>query len=794
MFDEAILKDCLKQYKEGFVERFADERFKWEAVKWFQDHWNINAENFYQMFTDATEKTYSLLASMNNFPRGMIQVYSEQDPEAVRAMFINLFDESKDVVERTAKFQADAQALCDRLSPGKQHFQRPMAISVYLWLYNPDKYSIYKYTTFRKASVYLRNDYKPKKGDCVQNIRENIKMMERVREILASDQELVSLFKSQLDDKCYEDPDFVTLANDFEFYIATVVADINDSGHWLADDYSPEISKETWKELLSNNEVIDTRGIEVLTRMLHYGGQATCSQLAEEYGENASFYNFGSTSLAMRVAKETGCPLWIDSAGKENYWSILYVGRYASKDESGNFVWKMRPELKEALEETDLSYVKLYADEQTAESIDLNSLHSDAACKKWMNAIVVALRELGGYANRQDVHEKVIELYEVSEEDLSQKLKSGASKVLNDIDWARNFLRYEGILSSGSSTGIWELSELGKKIIISDDLAGKIIAKWSKINAAKRDNEPIPEIDLSAFYEYLSIKTPELKKYERADFLSEVFMSTERYDTLRALLLKKKNLILQGAPGVGKTFAARRLAYSIMGYKDESRVEFIQFHQNYSYEDFIMGYKPAGDSFELEPGIFYEFCKKASEDKERPYFFIIDEINRGNMSKIFGELLMLIESDYREREIKLAYNKKSFYVPENLYIIGMMNTADRSLAMIDYALRRRFSFYTMEPGFASEGFQDYQKKFKNDVFDALIERIRDLNMEITKDSSLGSGFCIGHSYFCGQTDVTDEWMQSVVEYDILPMLEEYWFDEPAKLQKWQNILRGVFND
>ena len=271
-------------------------------------------------------------------------------------------------------------------------------------------------------------------------------------------------------------------------------------------------------------------------------------------------------------------------------------------------------------------------------------------------------------------------------------------------------------------------------------------------------------------------------------------MTQERYDTLRGLLMKKKNLILQGAPGVGKAFAAKRLAYSIMGCEDESRIESIQFHQSYSYEDFIMGYKPSGDSFELEPGIFYDFCRRASDDKERPYFFIIDEINRGNMSKIFGELLMLIESDYREKELKLAYNKKPFYVPKNIYLIGMMNTADRSLAMIDYALRRRFSFFTMEPGFSSEGFQKYQKSFENDVFDTLIERIRELNMEITKDGSLGSGFCIGHSYFCGQTEVTDEWMQSVVEYDILPMLEEYWFDEPTKLQKWQNILRGVFND
>lgn len=290
------------------------------------------------------------------------------------------------------------------------------------------------------------------------------------------------------------------------------------------------------------------------------------------------------------------------------------------------------------------------------------------------------------------------------------------------------------------------------------------------------------------------IGSEQAESYSKEDFLSEVYMTSEKYDSLKGLLLNKKNIILQGAPGVGKTFAAKRLAYSIMGVKDESRVEFIQFHQNYSYEDFIMGYKPSGEGFELQNGIFYKFCQKASNNQEVPYFFIIDEINRGNMSKIFGELLMLIEKDYRGKKLTLAYNGLPFSVPKNVYIIGMMNTADRSLALIDYALRRRFSFFAMEPGFSSDGFRQYLDSFNDDTFYALIEKIKDLNFEIAKDPSLGSGFCIGHSYLCGQDECTDEWMQSVVEYDILPMLEEYWFDEPAKIQKWQNILRGVFND
>ena len=269
-------------------------------------------------------------------------------------------------------------------------------------------------------------------------------------------------------------------------------------------------------------------------------------------------------------------------------------------------------------------------------------------------------------------------------------------------------------------------------------------------------------------------------------------MTEARYDMLVSVLKNKKNIILQGAPGVGKTFAAKRLAYSVMGEKDESRIELIQFHQSYSYEDFMMGYKPAGDGFELKYGIFYRFCQKAANQPDQDFLFIIDEINRGNMSKIFGELLMLIEKDYRGTKATLAYNGLPFAVPKNLYIIGMMNTADRSLAMIDYALRRRFSFFDIEPGFDSEGFVSYQTALNNETFNELVNAVKQLNKEIAADRSLGKGFCIGHSYFCSQTVCSDEWVRSIVDYDILPMPAEYWFDDASKLQRWENILRGVF--
>ena len=281
-------------------------------------------------------------------------------------------------------------------------------------------------------------------------------------------------------------------------------------------------------------------------------------------------------------------------------------------------------------------------------------------------------------------------------------------------------------------------------------------------------------------------------EYTKKDFLNEVFLSEDDYDNLRALLLDKQNIILQGSPGVGKTFSAKRLAYSILGEKDDSKVQLVQFHQNYTYEDFVIGYKPNEDGgFYLRPGVFYNFCKRAQQHPDGKYFFIIDEINRGNLSKILGELMMLIEKDYRGETLVLPYNQEEFSVPKNLYIIGMMNTADRSLAMMDYALRRRFSFFDMKPGFSTDGFKAYQRSLANEDFAKLVSAIIDLNKVIESDDSLGSGFCIGHSYLCNKTDVDRDWLKRVVKFDIAPMLREYWFDNDTKFNNEVQKLKSI---
>jgi 5-methylcytosine-specific restriction protein B len=288
----------------------------------------------------------------------------------------------------------------------------------------------------------------------------------------------------------------------------------------------------------------------------------------------------------------------------------------------------------------------------------------------------------------------------------------------------------------------------------------------------------------------VSVQT-EFEEYTKDQALAELFMDGTQLDKILDALEYKKNIILQGPPGTGKTFMAKRIAYLMLGEVDETRIEMIQFHQSYSYEDFIQGYRPTEDhSFKLENGVFYRFCKRAQADPNKEYFFVIDEINRGNLSKIFGELMLLIEADKRGKKysVPLTYSQgleSRFYIPENVYLIGTMNTADRSLAVVDYALRRRFAFISVDPIFDNK-FRKWLLDLKvGEVLTARIQnKIRALNEQIKADTNLGKGFCIGHSYFCNVPPGTggEPWYDNIIEHEVGPLLREYWFDNEEKAE------------
>lgn len=676
MFNQLRLKEALRQYKKDFVAtHWNEEKYKWEAVKCFQDNWDIHAADFEDMLSQSLSKTSNLLASTNNFPAGMIIEFAHAAPEKVRAMYMDLFDESKDVFGRIESFKKQSNILIKKYkSTAKQHYQHENAITTYLWLRYPDKYYVYKYSEARSVSNKLDSNYKFKKGSYTDNLKNFYDFYNEIRESLKRDSTLIDLFKSQLTDDCYPDSELRTLTFDVGFYI------------------SRNISKPADKE----------------------SNQADSDDM--EFTEKPK-------------SSEEHRYWWLNANPKIWSFSNLqtsHVQEYTLFNENGN----KRRVFQNFLDARAGDLVIGYESNPVKQVVALAKVSAANDGKK------ICFEKTESLVNPID-YRTLKECPELEQMEFFQNPNGTFFKLTKD--------EYEFIM----------------------DMI--------------REENPLTSKDMNT-------------SYTKKDFLSEVYMSENQYDRLSGVLLNKMNLILQGAPGVGKTFTAKRLAYSLMGEKDDSRIKFVQFHQNYSYEDFVMGYRPSGDSYELKYGIFYQFCKKAENQPDKKFFFIIDEINRGNLSKIFGELLMLIEKDYRGTKATLAYNGMPFSVPKNLYIVGMMNTADRSLAMIDYALRRRFSFFEMAPAFESKGFKEYQHSLDNRTFNELISEIVKLNGEISRDKSLGKGFCIGHSYFCGKTKetCTNEWMQSVVNYDILPMLSEYWFDDDTKVQRWDHILHGVF--
>ena len=806
MFNRQKLQDVLTVYKKALASGWwLDERYKWIAVKNFHRNWKPETENFADMLNRSLEIARNILGSRGTYPRAAIVELAGYAPGEVRAMFEALFDESGDVVGRIADFKERAGVLWKEYrTDGTQHYQTENAISTYLWLRYPDKYYIYKFSEVKAVADALESDYTFKMGHYADNLRNFYKLYDEINAVLKEDPELSEILKSKLTDDCCPDKELKTLTIDVGFYISRQYGGDTpdeDGAEWFGLDYDPGITVDDWGRLLRDPEVFTEKSLQIVARMKDYGGMATCTQLAEKYGEDPGFYNGGSTHLAKRVCNAMGMEIAVREDGSEKLWPVLDTGRYAGSEESGVFVWRLRDELSEALDRFDLSGVKLYSDRKTRYWMyspgENANLWDRCLADGVMSVGWDELGDLNEYSSKTKIAGRMNEVYS-SDTDYTltgAALWNFAHEVrIGDVVYARKGVK--AVIGRGIVESDYEYDESREvhchirrvkweKIDREFRTARMTFYELTKPEAIRALEDDVSDVEL--------ISPEAFKPYTKSDFLSEVYMTEKNYDDLVGILENKKNIILQGAPGVGKTFAAKRLAWSVMGEQDESRVELVQFHQNYSYEDFVMGFKPVEERFELKEGIFYRFCQKASNRPYDKFFFIIDEINRGNLSKIFGELLMLIENDHRGDKVVLAYNGIKFSVPDNLYIIGMMNTADRSLALIDYALRRRFSFFEMEPGFKTEGFKKHQAAQNSEKLDKLIEKTEELNDAISEDSSLGKGFRIGHSYFCfNENNVcTDERLRMIVEFDIIPTLEEYWFDNRAEFENWRDVLRGA---
>ena len=647
--NEEILAEILERYKEKLPEIRPNEIYKWHATKKFQDAWDPHAENVAAMLEEALSGANNLLTGYLYYPKNMLLAFAQVNPQETINALLDLFDEKRDLKTRLQEFKIAAQILLEKLNetyineggaPAKNDYQDPRAASAYLAFRHPEHNYLYKSSMYVAFTKRMGMPAVKNKFDKAVAFKQ---LCDQVLDYLNTNKpEVIKLSDSLLSDELKAiDPEHHLLVQDI-FYFINHYDSVDGNDDLPKDEYNPKISTEEWKLILQDRSVITENNLVVLQR-LNEVGRATCTELAQKFGETKNFYNSNISSFAEKVAKVTNCELFIRDDGSTAYWRICCLGEDATKDQLGSFVWELRPELKKALE----------------------------------------------------------------------SLGSGLTKCFD------------------------------------------------------------------------------LEPYTDADFLEQVYIDAEELTTLKTLLKRKKNLILQGSPGTGKTFLSKRLAYCMMGVKDPKRIEMVQFHQSSTYDEFVIGYRPTEDgSFRVQSGVFVQFCNKAAADPGHDYFFIIDEINRANISKVFGELLMLIEADHRSETISLAVEGRSFKVPENLFIIGMMNTADRGLALIDYALRRRFAFYEMKPAFENANFQN--KLAGNERLIALSKAVIELNHHIAEDPTLGRGFCIGHSYFCGE-EITDTDADLILQYELIPLLEEYWFDEPDTVKAEVAKLRAAIS-
>ena len=826
-FDVDALEAIIEKYESDIEEVRKNELYKWEAAYCFKQHWNASASDFAAMLDSALSKADNLLVGAMYYPKGMLSIFAHNDPASVRKAMAALFDESKPLRLRLEEFSSKAAEMLDHENamrsergdaPAKNHFQDPRAMSVYLAFANTGENYLYKTEMYRKFAKAIGVDYPGNKFDKVVAYRE------LCDDLLAYLEEnhpgLIEKSDGLLAPEYADiDPSHHILVQDIVYYVDAYMdqqpappkpgQDAEGDGvrYWV---YAPGEQAWAWQECL--DEGVMLLGWDYLGDLAQYKDrEEIAKKLREIEGTDGAKTNDSLACWQFQNELKPGDIVY----AKRGLYSIVGKGVvkseawFAPEREHYNHArgiewvvtgeWDVRDagipmgngSAMKTLPMKTLTEWTMYPDAVAAmEALISGDPAPDPAADGSRCWWLTANPKIWSFSDISIGDEQSYTLYNE---------KGNPRRILKNLMGAQPGDMVVGYESQPTKkvVALCEISRSHdaermyfKKV---RDLEGEATYEAFKEDPALADMEfmknpngsffTLTDAEYARIMEYFENEGSPVASmpdgYSDADFLSDVFMEPSDFEELKLLLKRKQNVILQGAPGTGKTYAAKRLAWAMMGCKDASRVQQVQFHQSTSYDDFVYGYRPnEAGGFETVPGVFTEFCRKAASRPNEDFFFIIDEVNRANISKVFGELLMLIESDHRGESVVLPVSGERFDVPENVYIIGMMNTADRGLALIDYALRRRFAFFEMEPALGNERFLETA----GEAMAPLVSAVRKLNEAIAADPALGRGFRIGHSYFCpGKGGPADP--ASVVKYELAPLVEEYWFDDEKRARE-----------
>ena len=794
------IKSIIALYKDDFIRINNEERFKWEAIYTYKKVWDIDAENFAPMISSAFRNHGTLLRAGNYFPYKMLITFAEAEPETVRYLFKTLYNEALPFDERFKTFRDGFNKFY-----GPQNlnsYQDLHAVSVYLTFEYPEKHYIYKYRVlknFIKAIGYNSGNI-----DSMSDSKKYSLLADVCNRVLQQlDDEVKEISMERLDDNCYTDEAFHILAHDIIYFGSQNVfsADKEDGVYWPSlEEYDPKISEAEWMDILNDRDITTIETLRMLKMILMQGGESTCANLAEKYGNTHNHYNMLGSNFGERVKKALDCPACIDD-GQVRFYPIPFVGRYITENGNKRYSWKLRDELKVALENTDLSDIDLTTKEELKMNISKNTiLYGPPGTGKTYNTVLYAVAII----ENKNLSEIKAEEYN----DVLSRYNEYKSEGLIEFTTFHQSYGYEEFIEGIKPVKNEDTDETNIQYDVLPGLFKKFCDKAGspvirqRYNAAVTNSSPtVWKVSLEGTgdnptrRECLDNSHIRIGYDECGEDTSQIIENQENgYSVLNRFI----NEMTVGDVVISCYTASTIDAIGIVTGECEWHPEYNSYKRLRTVTWLVKDIKedivrinngkrlsnPAVHRVNVSINDIMDIVKKYASniiesEKKSNYVFIIDEINRGNISKIFGELITLIEPTKRigqteGMKIRLPYSQTMFGVPDNVYILGTMNTADRSIAAIDTALRRRFRFKEIMPD--------------ADVLDGIVvdgviikNMLNKINKRIT--ALYDREHTIGHSYFLPLKDnPTLDTLAVIFSDDIIPLLQEYFYEDYEKIR------------